>query len=94
VGEEPGDSAQVIVPGCGVPLAGGTDPKAPVVPATEPAELFLEHATRANAPAAAHAASAIARRRPVTAEPGRRRDGAARRPPARGPVPGCTFRRV
>ena len=62
VGAVPGASAQVSVPACGVPLADGTAPNAPVVPGTEPLELALEQAARPMAATTAHAASAAARR--------------------------------
>src|SRR5215472_12579451 len=62
VGAVPGASAQVSVPTCGVPLAGGAEPNAPVVPDTEPPELALEQAARPIAQATAHATSAVARR--------------------------------
>ncbi len=44
VGEDPGASAQVSVPAWAVPVAAGTEPKAPVEPETEPAELLLAQA--------------------------------------------------
>src|SRR5438270_6072384 len=44
VGAVPGASAQVIVPACGVPLAGGTEPYAPDVELTDPLEGALEPA--------------------------------------------------
>src|SRR5690348_6084667 len=65
VGAVPGDSAQVIVPACGVPLAAGTVPNAPDVVFTEPLGAALEQAARPVATAAAHAANAITRRYPV-----------------------------
>ena len=78
----PGDSAQVSVPACGVPLAGGTEPNAPDVLATDPLELALEQAASPAAAVTAHTASAMTR-------PGRRtgfpRDLAV-------PVPGSGFR--
>jgi hypothetical protein len=66
VGAEPGDSAQVIVPACAVPLAGGTEPNAPDAEVTDPVEAALLQAARPVATATAHAASAIARRDLVT----------------------------
>src|SRR5690242_13203989 len=62
VGAVPGASAQVSVPACGVPLADGTVPNAPVVPDTEPLELALEQAVRPMAATTAHTVSAVARR--------------------------------
>src|SRR5215467_8249847 len=62
VGAVPGASAQVIVPACGVPLGGGTEPNAPVVPGTEPLELALEQAARPMAPTTAHTVSTVIRR--------------------------------
>ena len=41
VGAVPGDSAQVIVPACGVPLAAGTEPNPPDELETDPLELLL-----------------------------------------------------
>src|SRR5215469_2889248 len=62
VGAVPGDSAQVIVPACGVPLAGSTVPNAPDVPGTDPEEVALLHAVRPTAPTTAHTTSTVARR--------------------------------
>jgi hypothetical protein len=45
-----------------VPLAGGTEPNAPVVLGTEPLELALEQAARPMAATTAHTVSAAARR--------------------------------
>jgi len=66
VGAVPGASAQVIVPACGVPLADGTEPNAPVVEVTDPLEGALLQAASPVATATAHAASAAARRYPLT----------------------------
>ena len=62
VGAEPGASAQVIVPACGVPLAGGTEPNAPDALGTDPPELLLLQAARPTAPTTAHTANAVPRR--------------------------------
>ena len=86
VGAEPGDSAQVIVPACGVPLAGGTEPNAPDALETDPLELPLLQAARPMAPTTAHTASAAARRERLT---GLTRDRAALR---LARVPGSSFR--
>src|SRR5689334_3928720 len=81
VGADPGDSAQVSVPACGVPLAAGTEPNAPVVEVTVPLEGALLQAARPVATAMAHAVSAAARRYPLAV-----RDRAALR---EAHVPGC-----
>ena len=61
VGAEPGDSAQVIVPACAVPLAAGTEPNPPDVEETELLELLpWLQAARPSAPTTAHTASFIA----------------------------------
>src|SRR5690242_9922408 len=65
VGAVPGDSAQVRVPACGVPVAAGTVPKAPETELTDPLELALEQAASPAAAVTAHTASAMTR-------PGRR----------------------
>jgi hypothetical protein len=64
VGEEPGGSAQVIVPATALPLAAGTTPNAPVEELIDPPEPPLEQAARpAEATAtAAHRASIRGRR--------------------------------
>src|SRR5690348_511297 len=62
VGAVPGDSAQVSVPACGVPVATGTEPNAPVAEAPEPLGAALEQAARPTAPSMAQQASAVARR--------------------------------
>src|SRR6516165_1630433 len=62
VGAPPGDSAQVIVPAWGVPLAGGTAPNAPDVDVTDPMELALLQAARPMAATTAHTGSVAARR--------------------------------
>ena len=55
VGAEPGDSATVIVPTCGVPLAGGTVPNAPEM---DPVlVLLLAQEARTIAPATTNTAS-------------------------------------
>src|SRR6516162_4519117 len=59
VGAEPGDCAQVSVPACGVPLAAGTVPNAPVVEVTEPLGAALEQAARPMAAATAPTASSV-----------------------------------
>ena len=59
VGADPGDSAQVSVPACGVPLAAGTVPNAPVVEVTEPLEGALLQAARPMAAATAPTASSV-----------------------------------
>src|SRR5215475_15303738 len=70
VGAVPGDSAQVIVPACGVPLAAGTEPNPPDVEETDPLELLLWlQAARLTAPTAAHTASFIAPREVVICVP-------------------------
>ena len=46
VGVEPGASAQVTVPACGVPLAGGTEPNAPDAVDTDPLGAALLQAAR------------------------------------------------
>ena len=61
VGAEPGDSAQVIVPACGVPLAGGTAPNAPDAEVTEPLGAALLQAARPMAAATAHTAAMLSR---------------------------------
>src|ERR1700730_4392104 len=53
VGAEPGARAQVSVPACGVPLAAGTVPNAPVVEETDPLGAALEQAARPTAPSTA-----------------------------------------
>jgi len=58
----PGDSAQVIVPACAVPVAGGTEPNSPEELKPDPPELLVEQAARIMVPAAATAASIIALR--------------------------------
>src|SRR6516162_967319 len=78
VGAPPGDSAQVIVPAWGLPLAGGTAPNAPDVEVTDPLGLALEQAARPMAATTAHTASVAARRGVLTGFP---RDRVA--PPAR-----------
>ncbi len=59
VGADPGDSAQVSVPACGVPLAAGTAPNAPVVEVTDPLEGALLQAARPMAAATAPTASSV-----------------------------------
>src|SRR5690348_16097521 len=59
VGAVPGASAQVSVPACGVPLAAGTEPNAPVVEATDPLEGALLQAVRPTAAATAPTASSV-----------------------------------
>jgi hypothetical protein len=59
VGAVPGDSAQVIVPACGVPLAGGTEPNAPVGVFTDPLEGAVPQAARPMAAATAPTASSV-----------------------------------
>src|SRR5580700_10276249 len=86
VGADPGDSAQVIVPATGVPLAAGTVPNAPVELVIPPPELALLQAARPMATATAHTAASIARREPRS---GRTRDRAAVR---RARAPGPSFR--
>ena len=55
VGVAPGGSATVIVPACGVPLAGGTAPNAPEM---DPVLVLLfAQAARTMAPAMANTAS-------------------------------------
>jgi hypothetical protein len=64
VGAEPGGSAQVIVPATALPLAAGTEPKAPVDEETDPPEP-PEQAARPRAVATAteaHSARADGRR--------------------------------
>src|SRR5579871_1513194 len=62
VGAAPGDSAQVIVPTLGVPLAGGTAPNAPDVEVTDPLlGLASEQAARPMVATTAHTASVAAR---------------------------------
>ncbi len=58
----PGDSAQVSVPACGVPLAAGTAPNAPDVEVTVPLGAALEQAARPMAAATAPTANAVPRR--------------------------------
>src|SRR5215471_16035349 len=58
----PGDSAQVSVPACAVPLAAGTEPNAPDVPGTEPLEAALLQAARPMAATTPQTASAVTRR--------------------------------
>src|SRR6516225_11451271 len=53
VGAVPGASAQVSVPACGVPLAGGTEPNAPDTLETDPLEPALLQAARPRATAQA-----------------------------------------
>jgi len=67
VGAEPGASAQVSVPACGVPLAGGTEPNAPDTLETDPLEPALLQAARPRA--TAQAASIMARRGMLTGFP-------------------------
>src|SRR5215471_9466942 len=86
VGAEPGDSAQVIVPAWGVPLAGGTEPSAPEVEVTGPLELALLQAARPMAATTAHTAIVAARRAMLTGFPCDRMAP----PPAR--VPGSSSR--
>ena len=62
VGADPGDSAQVIVPACGVPLAAGTEPNAPDVEVTVPLGAALLQAVRPVAATTAHAVRIVARR--------------------------------
>jgi hypothetical protein len=62
VGADPGDSAQVSVPACGVPLAAGTAPNAPVVEVTDPLEGALLQAASPMAAATAPTANAVPRR--------------------------------
>src|SRR5215831_19274491 len=83
VGEVPGDSAQVSVPACAVPVADGTKPNAPDTELTDPLELALLHAARPVAAATAHTARTVARRGTLTAGP---RDRVAAR------SPGASFR--
>src|SRR6516162_6360130 len=59
VGAEPGDSAQVSVPACAVPLADGAEPNAPDVELTDPLELALLHAARPMATATAPTARTV-----------------------------------
>ena len=59
VGAVPGDSAQVSVPACGVPLAAGTAPNAPDVVDTDPLEGALLQAARPRAAATAPTASSV-----------------------------------
>jgi hypothetical protein len=69
VGEEPGGSAQVIVPATAFPLAAGTEPNTPVDELTDPLEPPPAQAARpmaaAVAAAATHAASIPGRREMV-----------------------------
>src|SRR6516162_10041812 len=83
VGAVPGDSAQVSVPACALPLAGGTAPNAPDTEFTDPLELALLQAPRPVAAATAHIASTVARRGMPTGMP---RDRVAVR------APGARFR--
>jgi hypothetical protein len=69
VGDAPGDSAQVSVPACAVPLAAGTVPNAPDVEVTEPLGAALLQAARPVAAATAHAASTTARDRAAALRP-------------------------
>ena len=69
VGAAPGDSAQVIVPAWGVPLAGGTAPNAPDMEVTDPMELALLQAARPMAATTAHTGSVAARRAMLTGFP-------------------------
>ena len=69
VGAEPGGSAQVSVPACGVPLAAGTAPNAPEVEETDPLGAALLQAARPIAATTAHDASAVTRRRALTGDP-------------------------
>src|SRR5580700_6130780 len=59
VGAVPGDSAQVIVPACGVPLADGTEPNSPVIEVTDSLEGALLQAARPMAAATAPTASSV-----------------------------------
>src|SRR5262252_5648458 len=59
VGAVPGDSAQVSVPACAVPLAAGTSPNAPDVVFTDPLGAALEQAARPMAAATAPTASSV-----------------------------------
>src|SRR5689334_1482387 len=59
VGAVPGDSAQVSVPACGVPLAAGTEPNAPVVEVTEPLGAALLQADKPMAAATEATASIV-----------------------------------
>src|SRR5215472_17321484 len=86
VGAVPGDSAQVSVPACAVPLADGTEPNAPDTELTDPLELALLHAARPVAAATAHTASAVARRGTPAGTP---RDRVV---PRLARVPGASFR--
>jgi hypothetical protein len=85
VGADPGGNAQVSVPACGVPLAGGTEPNAPEVEETVPLGAALLHAARPMAATTPHAASAVTRRGVPTFLPHER--AVARR--ARTPGSGC-----
>src|SRR5580692_8235411 len=86
VGAEPGDSAQVIVPACAVPLAGGTAPNAPDVEVTEPVEAALLQAVRPMAAATAHTVRIVIRR--VIRSPSVVNE-CAQQPPGHGVWPGC-----
>src|SRR5689334_5812056 len=59
VGAVPGDSAQVSVPACGVPVAAGTSPNAPDVVDTDPLEGALLQAARPMAAATAPTVSSV-----------------------------------
>src|SRR5215831_10712053 len=59
VGAVPGDSAQVSVPACGVPLAAGTSPNAPDVVFTDPLGAALLQAARPMAAATEATASIV-----------------------------------
>src|SRR6516225_10786598 len=59
VGAVPGDSAQVSVPACAVPVAAGTSPNAPDVEDTDPLGWALEQAARPMAAATAPTASSV-----------------------------------
>src|SRR5215469_3494922 len=86
VGAVPGDSAQVSVPACAVPLACGTEPNAPDTELTDPLEVALLHAARLAAATTASTASAVARRGTPTGIP---RDRVV---PRLARVPGASFR--
>jgi hypothetical protein len=59
VGAVPGDSAQVSVPACAVPVAAGTSPNAPDVVDTDPLEGALLQAARPMAAATEATASIV-----------------------------------
>ena len=69
VGALPGDSAQVIVPAWGLPVADGTEPNAPDVEVTDPLGLGLLQAARPMAAITAHSVSIAARRAMLTGFP-------------------------